>query len=131
MRSRVILAEDDDAVGSRLCALLSSEFEVVAAVSDGAAALEKATELRPDFVLLDIVMPGMDGFAAARALRLSMPSVPVIFVTRRCDRAYVEEAFAAGGSGYVLKGSAAVELSAALREVWSGRRYLSARLRVA
>ncbi len=73
-----------------------------------------------DSVVLDMVMPGENGRAVARELRPSMPDVPVRFVTRHSARAYIEEAFASGASGHVLKGRAAAERIPALREVRAG-----------
>jgi len=124
-RLRVILAENDADMRLRLCGLLDQVCDVVAALADGGLVVEKAEELHPDLVLLDISMPGMSGFAVARALHRSMPSVPILFVTQHADRAYVEEAFRSGVTGYVLKTNLAGELGLAVQQVHSGASYLS------
>jgi CheY-like chemotaxis protein len=128
-RPRVIVAEDDAEMRTRLCNLLATDCEIVAALAEGEAVLGKAEELAPDVILLDIGMPGMNGFAVARWLRRSMPGVPILFVTQHSERVYVDEAFASGGSGYVLKRNAARELNSAVRQVRAGGRYLSPLLR--
>ena len=130
IRPILILAEDDDAARERLARLLASDY-VVVSVRDGAAVLAQAEQIRPAVVLLDIGMPGMNGFTVARMLRRSMPNVPILFVTQHAEPVYVGEAFASGGAGYVLKGRAAAELRPALREVRTGGRYISPGLRSA
>ncbi|HLH19148.1 MAG TPA: response regulator [Bryobacteraceae bacterium] len=125
---KVILAEDDATARERLCGLLSSEYDVQA-FEEGASVIEKAGEIRPEAVVLDIVMPGLNGIAVARTLRQSMPEVPVLFVTQHSETPYNEEAFASGAAGYVLKGRAAAELIPALRRVRAGGRYISPGLR--
>lgn|GEM_PF-1773022 len=127
-RPKVILAEDDATARERLCGLLSSEYDVKA-FGEGASVIEKAGEIRPEAVVLDIVMPGLNGIAVARTLRRSMPDVPVLFVTQHAETPYIEEAFASGAAGYVLKGRAAAELIPALRRVRAGGRYISPGLR--
>lgn len=129
MRPRVMLAENDSEIRRRLCGILSANYDVVAAVEEGSAVLEKAEELHPEVILLDIGMPGMNGFAVARILRRAMPSVPLLFVTQHADPAYVEEAFASGVAGYVLKRNVVNELRPALEQVRSGGRYISPGLR--
>jgi CheY-like chemotaxis protein len=130
-RPRVLLAEDDREIRRRLCRILSGEYDIVAAVEEGGAVLEKAEELRPHVILLDIAMPGMNGFAVARVLRHAMPEVPLLFVTQYSDPAYVAEAFASGGAGYVLKRNIVTELGSAVEQVRSGGRYLSPGLHAA
>jgi CheY-like chemotaxis protein len=125
IRLRVALAEDDAEVRSRLCKLLNPDCEVVAALADCEAMVENAEGLRPDLIMLDIGMPGMNGFAAARILRRLLPDVPVIFVTQHAEPAYVREAFELGVAGYVIKRNAGGELSTAIQQVRSGDRYLS------
>jgi CheY-like chemotaxis protein len=124
VRPRIVLAEDDGELRLRLCRLLSRDYDVVA-VAEGPAALKSASELHPEVVVLDIGMPGMNGFEVARQLRESMPSLPVLFVTQHSDPVYVQEAFACGGAGYLLKRNLARELTAALEKVRTGGRYLS------
>ena len=122
---RVIIAEDDDQMRNRLCGLVGEVHSVVAAVDSGEAVLARAEELRPDIILLDITMPGMNGFAAARVLRKSLPAVPLLFVTQHTNSSYVDEAFRSGAAGFVVKRNAVAELPVALQQVYSGARYVS------
>lgn len=130
-RPRIVLAEDDAEVRRRLCALLASEYDVVAVFCNGIGIVEAVLELHPALILLDITLPEMSGIAVARLLRRRVPAVPVLFVTQHSEPAYVSEAFDAGGSGYVLKRKVVSELGRALAEVLAGGRYLSPGLRAA
>jgi len=124
-RLRVLLADDDPAMRQRLCELLGKDNEVVAAVDCGATLLECAGRLGPDVILLDISMPGLNGFAVAHELRKSLPNVPIMFVTQHSMPLYVEEALRAGAAGYVLKRNVVRELSNAVQQVYSGQHYIS------
>jgi DNA-binding NarL/FixJ family response regulator len=105
--------------------LLENEFDLVGTVEDGHALLQAAQRLRPDVILLDISMPLLNGIEACRQLVKSMPNARVVFLTMHADVVYVEEALRAGGSGYLLKRSAAAELTGAINAVMRGRRYVT------
>ena len=124
-KPRLLLADDHTILVEGLKALLAPEFDVVATAGDGRAVLEAAKEYQPDIVLLDISMPGLNGIEAARRLKQSNPDAKLIILTMHGDLSFVRAAFEAGASGYVLKQSAATELVTALREVDTGRRYIS------
>ncbi|HLK68230.1 MAG TPA: response regulator transcription factor [Bryobacteraceae bacterium] len=124
-KPRLLLADDHTILLEGLKALLGAEFDVVATASDGRAVLEAAEKHRPNLIVLDISMPGLNGIEAARRLMESDPDAKVIILTMHADLSFVTAAFEAGVSGYVLKQSAATELITALHEVDSGRRYLS------
>ena len=124
-KPRLLLADDHTILVEGLKALLAPEFEVVAAAGDGRAVLEAAEEHQPDLILLDISMPRLNGIEAARRLKKSNPDAKLIILTMHADLIFVSAAFEAGVSGYVLKQSAATELVTALREVDSGRCYVS------
>jgi DNA-binding NarL/FixJ family response regulator len=124
-KPRLLLADDHTILVEGLKALLAPEFDVVATAGDGRAVLEAAKEYQPDIVLLDISMPGLNGIEAARRLKQSNPDSKLIILTMHGDLSFVRAAFEAGASGYVLKQSAATELVTALREVDTGRRYIS------
>ena len=124
-KPRLLLADDHTILVEGLKALLAPELDVVATAGDGRAVLEAAKEYQPDIVLLDISMPGLNGIEAARRLKQSNPDAKLIVLTMHGDLSFVRAAFEAGASGYVLKQSAATELVTALREVDTGRRYIS------
>jgi DNA-binding NarL/FixJ family response regulator len=124
-KPRLLLADDHTILVEGLKALLAPEFDAVATASDGRAVLEAARKYQPEMILLDISMPGLNGIEAARRLKQSNPDAKLIILTMHGDLSFVRAAFEAGASGYVLKQSAATELVKALREVDSGRRYIS------
>ena len=128
-RLRVVVADDHPMVLERLQGILECEYAVVAAVSDGAAALSETRRLSPDVVVCDVGMPGRNGFDVARELLCAAAATRLVFVTTIADPAYVTEAFRIGVSGYVLKSAAGSELCAAVRSAAAGGRYLSSGLR--
>lgn len=124
-RPRVLLADDHQLVREAFARLLESDCDVVGAVADGRALLAAVPELRPDIVVLDIAMPLLNGLDAARQLKRLMPEVKLIFLTVSEDPDLAAEAFRAGGSGYLLKNSAASELLKSIQEVFQGRSYVT------
>jgi DNA-binding NarL/FixJ family response regulator len=124
-KPRLLLADDHTILVEGLKALLAPEFDVVATARDGRTVLEAAKEYQPEIILLDISMPGLNGIEAARRLGQSNPDAKLIILTMHGDLSFVRAAFEAGACGYVLKQSAATELVTALREVDTGRRYVS------
>lgn len=124
-RPRLLLADDHSLVIAGFKKLLEPEFEVVATVADGRALVNRAVELEPDVILLDVSMPLLNGIEAARQIHKLRPKIKLIFVTMHSDPAYVAEGFHAGASGFILKQSAASELGAALEAVLGGRTYLT------
>jgi len=126
-RPRVLLADDHRMLTDALKSVLASSCEVVAMVSDGRALLEEAARLHPDVVVLDIVMPRLNGLDAARQLKATMPKVKLIFMTMHEDPYLVGEAFRAGASAFLLKEAAASELTKALDRVLKGGSYVTPR----
>jgi DNA-binding NarL/FixJ family response regulator len=122
---RVLLADDHKILLDAFVKLLEPECKVVGTVEDGRSLLEKAPQLRPDVVVVDIVMPRLNGLEAGRQLKKQMPGVKVIFLTMNEDPDLVKEAFRAGASGFLLKSSAASELFQAIKEVCRGRAYVT------
>jgi DNA-binding NarL/FixJ family response regulator len=127
-KPRLLLADDHELLVDGLRRLLEPDFEMVGTVADGREAVAAYEQLRPDALLLDIGMPGLNGIEATRQIKRSFPDARVIFVTMQTDRVYVQEAFRAGAAGYVVKQGAAGELIDAIRMVLRGRRYMSPRL---
>ena len=124
-RIQVLLADDHALLLGAFERLLSSEFDVVGQVSDGREAVAAAERLKPDVVVMDMSMPLLNGLDAARQIKRKLPDVKIVFVTMNEDSDLAAEAFRSGASGYLLKRSAASELSTAIREVVQGRSYLT------
>jgi DNA-binding NarL/FixJ family response regulator len=129
-RVRVLLADDHATVRYGLKLLIDAEpdMAVVAEAGDGDEAVRKTLEMKPDVVVLDISMPGMNGLAATRALKQAQPGILVITLTRHTEDAYLHELLRAGASGYVLKRSAPTELLHAIRGVAAGGQYVDSTL---
>jgi two-component system response regulator DesR len=121
---RLLIADDQSLVRGALAALLSMEddFEVVAEVGRGDDVVDAALAAKPDVALLDIEMPGIDGIAAAAALRSELPSCRVIVVTTFGRPGYLRRAMEAGASGFVVKDIPADQLADAIRRVQAGLR---------
>jgi DNA-binding NarL/FixJ family response regulator len=124
-RPTIVLAEDHPNVAEQLRKLLGASFDVVAVVGHGEALVKTALRLKPDVVVTDISMPGMDGIRAAQELVQQMPSLGIVFVTVHDDPALARKALAIG-RGYVLKTSAGEELVDAVFAVLDSRRFVSA-----
>jgi DNA-binding NarL/FixJ family response regulator len=126
-RVRVLLADDHPAVAEQLRGVLEPEFEVIATVGDGHALIEAAATLRPDVIITDIGMPGLDGMAAARAILGRDAGARIVFVTIHDDPALVEQGLAAGALGYVVKLAAGEELVPAVRAALRGECHIARR----
>ncbi len=124
-RPRIIVADDHRAMLDTLVRLLSVEFEVVAAVGDGEAAVAEVAQHQPDVVVLDIAMPRVDGIAAAAQLKARGSSTKVVFVTNLHHREFVERALALGDVGFVVKDRLVADLLPAIRGVLSGGTFVS------
>lgn len=125
-RPRVLLADDNDALLSRVVSLLARDFHVVGTVSNGQELLEVAHPLHPDLIVCDITMPLIDGLEAARRLRASGSTAKIIFLTVHDDPDYLREGLSIGAMGYVIKDTLITDLSHALHEALAGRRFVSA-----
>ncbi len=127
---RILLADDHVTVrhGLKLLIEAQPDMKVISEASDGNAAMQNALALKPDVVVMDISMPGMNGLAATRALRQKQPKVIIVTLTRHGDDAYVQELLRAGVAGYVLKQSAPNELIQAIRAAASGGQYIDSTL---
>jgi DNA-binding NarL/FixJ family response regulator len=124
-RCRVLLADDHELVLDMLRSLLEQEFDVVGAASDGARLLQLARELAPDLILVDVVMPGLSGLEAGRALQSCGSRAKLVYLTMETDPTVAAEAFAVGASAYLSKASPVTELQSVLRLVSAGGRYLT------
>ena len=124
-RSRILLADDQPVTLSGLCKLLEPAFEVVGRVTDGFALLAAAERLRPDVVIADVEMPGLDGIEATRRLQARRPDVKVLILSISAEPFCVRAAFDAGAWGCLPKTAVHEEIERALNEVLAGRFYVS------
>lgn len=131
MSITVVCADDHEIIRYGLCLLLDNEpdIEVVGEASNGEQTLALAESLHPQYICLDLTMPGLSGPALIRTLRERFPEIKIIVFSMHKSDAYVLEALRAGAFGYVLKESEADEVATAIREVALGHRYLTPCLR--
>ncbi len=127
---RILLTDDHLLFRQGLRQLLASELdlEVVGEARDGEEAVLKTRELHPDLVLMDIGMPGLSSFEAARQIRKQYPMIRVLFLSMYDDEDYLAQSLEIGASGYVLKDTPAEQVIAAIREIRRGGKYLSPRM---
>ncbi|HET9386049.1 MAG TPA: response regulator transcription factor [Gemmatimonadales bacterium] len=125
VRPRVLLADDHALLLGAFEKLLAGECDVVGQASDGRALVAAAETLKPDLVVLDISMPLLNGLEAGRQIKQKLRHVKLVFVTMNEDPDLAAEAFRVGASAYLLKRSAASELTTAIREVMQGRSYVT------
>ncbi|HLB87023.1 MAG: DNA-binding response regulator [Acidobacteria bacterium 13_1_40CM_4_58_4] len=127
MPIKCVVVDDHTLFREGLRRLLESEtdFQVVGEASNAIQALQKVREVNPDVVLMDIGMPGMSSFEAARLIERNSPGTRLIFLTMYEDEEYLLQSLDVGAAGYVLKDAPAPKLINAVREVHQGRKYLS------
>jgi len=129
-RIRVLLAEDHAIVREGLRSLLEKQpgIEVVCEAEDGRIAVERARELLPDVVVMDITMPNLNGVEATRKIINEFPQIKVIALSIHSDRRFVANMLEAGATGYVLKEGLLDELVKAIRAVTAGENYLCSKI---
>jgi len=123
----ILLADDHHVVRQGLRVLLEAQpdFQLVGEAGDGLEAVQLTERLRPDVLIIDLVMPSLNGLEATRQVSQRSPHTRVVILSMHANEAYVLEALRNGAAGYVLKDSSAADLVHAVREVVAGRRYLS------
>jgi DNA-binding NarL/FixJ family response regulator len=123
----IVLVDDHRIVREGLHALLESEndFRVIGEAGDGIEALDVVKKLNPDVVVMDLMMPGLNGLEVARQLNKQTPKIKVIILSMYDDEGFVLEALSNGVSAYVMKDTGSADLVKAVREVSGGHRYLS------
>src|SRR5215469_4474292 len=123
MTIRILVADDHKVVrqGLRMFLEVDPELVVIGEAADGAEAVRLAEHLRPDIVLMDLLMPVMDGIAATAAIRREMPEIEVLALTSVLEDASVVEAVRAGAIGYLLKDTEAAELRRAIKAAVKGQ----------
>jgi DNA-binding NarL/FixJ family response regulator len=124
-RSTVVLADDHAIVVEGLRRVLETNYDVVGVAGNGRALLTAAEQLQPDVIVADISMPLLNGIEAVRQIRKADQKVKIVFLSMHPDVVYVTEALQAGGSAYVLKSSAGIEILTAVRHALQGKTYVS------
>jgi DNA-binding NarL/FixJ family response regulator len=127
MSVRILIVEDYEPFRRFVCSALGkrAELQIIGEVSDGPEAVEKAEELKPDLVLLDIGLPTLDGIEVARRIHELVPESKIVFLSMEHSLDVVQKALSLGGLGYIEKLSSAAEILAAVEAVCQGNRYVS------
>jgi DNA-binding NarL/FixJ family response regulator len=126
MKTRVIIADDHSIIREGLKSLLEKKgVDVIAIAKNGREAIALAKAHRPDVVMMDISMPGLNGMEATAAIKKEVPTAKVIALSMHSDKQIIDKMFASGASGYILKESAFSELYVAIQEVGKGNFYLT------
>ena len=119
----MLIGDDHPVFAAGVAKLLEDTCEVVGTAEDGLALVKAAERLNPDLVLVDISMPLMNGFEAARQIRRSVPGAKLLFLTTYSNAVYADEAFKSGANGYLVKQAASSELQKAVAAVLDGQTY--------
>ncbi|MCD6309321.1 MAG: response regulator transcription factor [Candidatus Eremiobacteraeota bacterium] len=130
MNIKIMLADDHKIMRDGLKSLLEEQpdMEVIAEAEDGRSAVRLAEKLRPDVIIMDITMPGLNGVEATRKITSKIPGIKIVALSVHSDKRFVIEMFKAGASAYLPKDSAFSELITALRAVTDSQSYLSPRV---
>ena len=125
--AHVLIAEDFRPFRQYLVSTLAKceNLQLVCDVSDGVEAVQKAEQLKPDLIILDVGLPSLNGIEAARQIRKLVPHTKIIFVTNESSADVVQEGLNLGAKGYVLKTKAADDLRVAIEAVLEGRQFIS------
>ena len=124
---RILMVEDFEPYRTHIASLLgkNADLRVICEVGDGLQAVQRALELRPDLILMDIGLPGLNGIDAARKILQLTPESRILFLTQETSADLVREVLNAGAHGYVLKSQAGGELLGAIEAVLQGKRFVS------
>jgi len=128
---RILLVEDFEPFRMKVRCLITkrAEFTVLCEESDGLAAVQRAEELRPDLILMDIGLPSIDGIEAARKILHRNPQARILFLTQESSSDVVSEAFNLGARGYIVKMDARKDLLLGIDAVMKGEKFVSASLK--
>lgn len=124
---RLLVADDHKIFRQGIKKLLDeeSDLSIVGEAADGREAVQKATELKPDVILMDIAMANLNGLEATKKIKKVLPSARVIMLTMHKNEEYILQSFQAGASGYILKEGAVEELVSAIRSIYQDKSFLS------
>jgi DNA-binding NarL/FixJ family response regulator len=124
-RHTVILADDHAGILENASRLLAANYDILATVNDGRKAVEAVLRLSPDVAVLDIAMPELDGFGAAREVKQNWSDTRIVFLTVHDDQDFIAAALASGVNGYVLKPFMQTDLILAIEDALEGRVFVS------
>jgi len=122
---RVVVVDDNQAMLARATAVLTPTCAVVGTASDGPSALKIVMALQPDVIVLDISMPGMNGFEVAASLREAGWRAAIVFLSVHSEKEFVDAAHSVGGVGYVVKHCLGSDLPKAVHAASAGKRFVS------
>ena len=125
MKPRLLIAENHPAMRAKVISLLERDFDVVASVAGGLAAVEATSRFLPDLVILDVCMPILDGREVAQRVKAQGCDAKIIFMSVSMDLNQITACLAAGGDAYVSKMRMGTDLVYAIGEVLAGRRFVS------
>lgn len=125
MKVRVLLGDDHALILDGLRSALQDQHEIVGLAKDGRALVQAAERLKPDLVVVDISMPLLNGFEAAKQIKKALPHTKIIFLSQHLNPAYLKNALRLGASGYVLKSGATEELQQAIGAALRGNTYIT------
>jgi DNA-binding NarL/FixJ family response regulator len=125
MKPKLLIAENHPAMRAKVASLLQRDFDVVASVAEGLAAVEAASQFLLDLVILDVSMPALDGPGVARRLRAQGCKAKIVFISVSRDLNQITACLAAGGDAYVSKMRMGIDLIPAITEVLAGRSFVS------
>lgn len=130
VKIRLLLADDHKMVREGLKAFFAptDDFDVVAEAADGFEAVEKAEQTLPDVILLDLVMPNLDGIEAANRIKKKNPDAKIIIITSSLEESHVIASIKAGAAGYLLKDSSPLEIEEAIKKVYRGETAFPSRI---
>jgi DNA-binding NarL/FixJ family response regulator len=128
MPLRILVVDDHETVRRGVCSILESRrnTEICGEAVNGQEAVEMASQLKPDLIILDVTMPQLDGFAAARQIRTFLPEVPILMLSMHEGQRIAREAQQAGAQGFVSKSAAGQVLLKAVEAVLQGQTYFPA-----
>jgi DNA-binding NarL/FixJ family response regulator len=125
MKARLLLGDDHTLILDGLRAALQAKYEIVALATDGRALVQAAEKHKPDLVILDISMPLLNGFEAAKQIKKDRPATKLIFLSQHLNPAYLKQALKLGATGYVLKSGATEELQEAISTVLRNQTFIT------
>ena len=128
-RPRILIADDHAVCLGALKCFLEKRYVVCGTVTDGRSLITEAIRLKPDVIIVDVGMPLLNGFDAARRIRPQLPGARLVFLTMQEDANLAAAAIDLGQAAFVLKHSAATELVTAIEQVWRGKSFISPKLR--